>query len=68
MLHELGQPLHAFDADKLDNQIIVKTCKENTSFTTLDGIKRNLNKDDLMICDNISHTVLLEFLVERILE
>ena len=52
VLHELGQPLHAFDADKLDNEIIVKTCKENTSFTTLDGIKRFLNKDDLMICDN----------------
>ena len=53
VLHELGQPLHAFDADKLDNEIIVKTCKENTSFTTLDGTNRNLNKDDLMICDNI---------------
>ena len=37
VLHELGQPLHAFDADKLDNKIIVKTCKENTTFMTLDG-------------------------------
>jgi len=52
VLHELGQPLHAFDADKLDNEIIVKTCKENTAFMTLDGIKRSLNKEDLMICDN----------------
>ena len=52
VLHELGQPLHAFDADKLDNKIIVKTCKENTTFMTLDGIKRTLNKEDLMICDN----------------
>lgn len=52
VLHELGQPLHAFDADKLNGGIIVKTCPSKTSFTTLDGTKRDLNHEDLMICDN----------------
>ena len=52
VLHELGQPLHAFDADKLNGNIIVKTCPSKTSFTTLDGTKRDLNQEDLMICDS----------------
>lgn len=52
VLHELGQPLHAFDADKLNGDIIVKTCPSKTSFTTLDGVQRNLNQEDLMICDS----------------
>lgn len=51
VLHELGQPLHAFDADKLTGDIIVKTCPEKTSFKTLDGTKRSLSQEDLMICD-----------------
>ena len=50
-LHHLGQPLHAFDADKIDKQIIVKTCPEDTIFETLDGVKRKLDQEDLMICD-----------------
>jgi phenylalanyl-tRNA synthetase beta chain len=50
VLHELGHPLHAFDLDKIDqNQIIVKTYPDNTSFVTLDGIERKLNSEDLMI-------------------
>ncbi len=52
VLHELGQPLHAFDAHKLDGDIIVKTCPEKTNFTTLDGVERSLSKEDLMICDS----------------
>jgi phenylalanyl-tRNA synthetase beta chain len=51
IIHELGQPLHAFDADKIDGKkIIIKTCSEGTSFTTLDGVERKLDADDLMIC------------------
>ncbi len=51
ILHHLGQPLHAFDTDKIDQQIIVKTCAQGTSFETLDGFVRTLDSDDLMICD-----------------
>ncbi|RMG80795.1 MAG: phenylalanine--tRNA ligase subunit beta, partial [Bacteroidetes bacterium] len=52
VLHELGQPLHAFDADKIaGKKVIVKTVKEGTSFVTLDGIERKLSSKDLMICD-----------------
>jgi len=52
VLHELGQPLHAFDAAKITGQKIeVKTVKAGTKFTTLDGIERKLHEDDLMICD-----------------
>ncbi|MDO6472082.1 phenylalanine--tRNA ligase subunit beta [Maribacter sp. 1_MG-2023] len=52
VLHELGQPLHAFDAAKIKgNKIIVKTLPKDTKFTTLDGVERTLHEDDLMICD-----------------
>ncbi|MES2418463.1 MAG: phenylalanine--tRNA ligase subunit beta [Bacteroidota bacterium] len=52
VLHELGQPLHAFDADQIKGkQIIVKKCTEGTSFTTLDEVERKLSANDLMICD-----------------
>ncbi len=52
VLHELGQPLHAFDAHKISgNKIEVKTCKSGTKFTTLDGVVRELHEEDLMICD-----------------
>ena len=50
--HDLGQPLHAFDADKIaGGQIIVKTLPEGTPFVTLDGVERKLTATDLMICD-----------------
>ena len=49
--HELGQPLHAFDADKIDGKkVIVKTLPQGTKFTTLDKKERSLNSTDLMIC------------------
>ncbi|MCX2680778.1 phenylalanine--tRNA ligase subunit beta [Galbibacter sp. EGI 63066] len=52
VLHELGQPLHAFDAAKISgNKIIVKTLEKGTRFTTLDDVERELHEDDLMICD-----------------
>jgi len=52
VLHELGQPLHAFDADELKGRrIIVKNLPEGTPFVTLDNIERKLSANDLMICD-----------------
>ncbi|MEL0649816.1 phenylalanine--tRNA ligase subunit beta [Algibacter sp. TI.3.09] len=52
VLHELGQPLHAFDAAKITgNKVEVKTLPTGTKFTTLDGVERELHEDDLMICD-----------------
>jgi len=52
VLHELGQPLHAFDAAKITgNKIEVKTVAAGTKFTTLDEVERELHEDDLMICD-----------------
>lgn len=51
VLHELGQPLHAFDADQIDGkQVIVKQCPEGTPFVTLDDVERKLSAEDLMIC------------------
>lgn len=52
VLHELGQPLHAFDANKIkDQKIIVKTLAAGTKFKTLDGSEIQLHEGDLMICD-----------------
>ncbi|MBK9257095.1 MAG: phenylalanine--tRNA ligase subunit beta [Saprospiraceae bacterium] len=52
VLHELGQPLHAFDADKIKNSTVnVSTLPEGTVFTGLDNIERKLSAEDLMICD-----------------
>ncbi|NHM06227.1 phenylalanine--tRNA ligase subunit beta [Flavobacterium sp. CYK-4] len=51
VLHELGQPLHAFDASKINGKVIVKTLPSGTKFTTLDDIERTLHEEDLMICD-----------------
>ena len=51
ILFELGQPLHAFDADKIEGgKVVVKTCAEGTPFVTLDGVERKLTAQDLMIC------------------
>ena len=52
ILHDLGQPLHAFDYKKIKNEkIIVKNLPSKTKFMTLDGIERELSNKDLMICD-----------------
>lgn len=52
VLHELGQPLHAFDANKIKgNKVVVKTLEKGTKFTTLDEVERELSSEDIMICD-----------------
>lgn len=52
ILFELGQPLHAFDKDKIKgNTVIVKSFVAGTKFVTLDGVERELHQDDLMICN-----------------
>ncbi len=52
VMHELGQPLHAFDAASISTgKIEVKTLAEGTKFTTLDAVERKLSSEDLMICD-----------------
>lgn len=51
VLHETGQPLHAFDADQIaGKKVIVKTLPAGTKFTTLDHKERELTANDLMIC------------------
>jgi len=56
ILHGLGQPLHAFDASKIKgNKVLVKNLPTGTKFTTLDGVERELHKDDIMICDGESN-------------
>ena len=53
VLHETGNPLHAFDAAKIKgNKIVVKTVAKDTKFTTLDDKERKLDASDLMICNN----------------
>lgn len=52
VLHEFGQPLHAFDADKISgNEVHVRFLQEGTKFITLDEKERSLFAEDLMICD-----------------
>jgi phenylalanyl-tRNA synthetase beta chain len=52
VLHELGQPLHAFDARQIKgNKVVVKTLPSGTKFTTLDEVERELHEEDIMICD-----------------
>ena len=52
VLHELGQPMHAFDAQKIKgNKVLVKTLEKGTKFTTIDDVERELSSEDLMICD-----------------
>ena len=52
VLHEMGQALHSFDADKIKgNKVIVKNATEGQKFVTLDGIERTLSSADLMICN-----------------
>lgn len=52
VLHELGQPMHAFDADKIKGKkVVVRSAKEGEKFTTLDETERTLHEGNLMICD-----------------
>ena len=53
VLHETGQPLHAFDADMIKgSKVVIRKTEHNTPFTTLDSIERKLDANDLMICHN----------------
>ena len=52
VLHETGQPLHAFDLRRVGNTVKVRKCKAGTRFTTLDEVERELHQDDLMICND----------------
>lgn len=59
VLHELGQPLHAFDLSKIKkNNIIVKTAQKGEVFKTLDGSQLELKGNELMICDTESNLCL----------
>jgi phenylalanyl-tRNA synthetase beta chain len=52
VLHETGQPLHAFDAAAISgNKVVVRTLPDKTKFVTLDGVERELSSSDLMICN-----------------
>ncbi len=52
ILHESGQPLHVFDADRItQKKIVIKNLPSKTSFVTLDGKERLLSDEDIMICD-----------------
>lgn len=52
VLQETGQPLHAFDADKIKGgKVVVRKAVEGERFVTLDGVERKLSKEDLMICN-----------------
>lgn len=52
IVHELGQPMHAFDASRIKgNKVVIRTTPEGTKFTTLDGVERTLGGNDLMICN-----------------
>lgn len=52
ILFELGQPLHSFDKDKVKgNKVIIRSFPTGTKFTTLDGVERELNENDLMVCN-----------------
>jgi phenylalanyl-tRNA synthetase beta chain len=60
ILHETGQPLHAFDLEKIKgNKIIVRNLEQNTRFTTLDEVERKLSNEDLIICDGESKPMCL---------
>ena len=52
ILHGMGQPLHCFDVDKIEgDKVVVRNCATGTPFTTLDGVERKLDENDLMICN-----------------
>jgi phenylalanyl-tRNA synthetase beta chain len=54
-MHELGIPLHAFDADKLGGKIVVQTARDGDIFTTLDGVERKLAATNLMITNGTAN-------------
>jgi phenylalanyl-tRNA synthetase beta chain len=55
VMHELGTPLHAFDAAKLNGKVVVKLAKQGDKFTTLDEVERELSDTNLMITNGDDH-------------
>lgn len=55
VMHELGTPLHAFDASKLNGKLVVKTANKGDKFTTLDEVERKLDDSNLMITNGTDH-------------
>lgn len=55
VMHELGTPLHAFDAAGLNGKIVVKTANDGDKFTTLDEVERELDSSNLMITNGSDH-------------
>ena len=54
VLHEVGQPLHAFDAAKIEGgKVVVRRAEKGEKFVTLDGVERSLSSNDLMIADTV---------------
>ena len=54
ILHETGQPLHAFDAAKIEGgKVVVRMAQEGDRFVTLDGVERTLSAQDMMICNAV---------------
>lgn len=53
LLLEYGQPLHAFDLDKIEGNIIVRNAIDNEKVITLDGVERTLTNEDILICDSV---------------
>ena len=51
VMHEMGNPLHAFDLEKVNGKIIVRTAEEGELLTTLDEVERKLDSNDLVICN-----------------
>jgi phenylalanyl-tRNA synthetase beta chain len=51
VMHETGNPLHAFDLKVVGNELNVRRAKQGEKLTTLDGVERELNPEDLMICN-----------------
>jgi len=55
VMHELGTPLHAFDASKLNGKLVVKTANKGDKFVTLDEVERKLDDSNLMITNGKDH-------------
>jgi phenylalanyl-tRNA synthetase beta chain len=52
LMLELGQPMHAFDPGRLSGPLVVRRAKPGERLTTLDGVERVLDPEDMVICDN----------------
>lgn len=53
LMLELGQPLHAFDLDKLEGNISIRNAFEGEKVVTLDDVERTLSSEDMLICDDV---------------